>query len=116
MKARHLLFFTIFASFGTLTKAQGNLQFNQILSYSGHIENYNMYAASPIWTVPTGKVWKIENYAKDYFYVKGFAITANTNLGPIWLRAGDEINYTPPVAAMTGYNYILSIIEFNVVP
>jgi hypothetical protein len=43
--------------FSIATFAQGNLQFNQVLTYSGTI---NCGQASPTWTVPAGKVWKIE--------------------------------------------------------
>jgi hypothetical protein len=43
--------------FSMASYAQGNLQFNQVLTYSGTL---NCGQASPTWTVPAGKVWKIE--------------------------------------------------------
>jgi len=46
-----------FLFFSLQTFAEGNLQFNQVLTYSGTI---NCGQASPTWTVPAGKVWKIE--------------------------------------------------------
>jgi len=61
----------LFIFFTLQSFAQGNLQFNQVLTYSGTI---NCGQASPTWTVPAGKVWKIE-------YRSVVAGNPNKNLG-----------------------------------
>ncbi|WP_396140785.1 hypothetical protein [Flavobacterium sp.] len=40
-------------------KAQGNLQFNQVITKSGYL---GCGSSSNVLTVPSGKVWKIEYY------------------------------------------------------
>ncbi len=94
--------------------AQGNLQFNQALLFSGTTVN----------TVPAGKVWKVESSGQSYnssgslvyssLVINGqnwFAQGAGGSLpsGSIWLPAGATI---AGWANNTQYN----IIEFNVIP
>jgi hypothetical protein len=55
---KHIVFFFLtMLSIGGL-EAQGNLQFNQALLFSGTTLN----------TVPPGKVWKIEHQAHQVLY------------------------------------------------
>ncbi|MEI8192659.1 MAG: hypothetical protein WCG64_02240 [Flavobacteriia bacterium] len=94
--------------------AQGNLQFNQALLFSGVGIN----------TVPAGKVWKVENSGQSYtnggssayssLVINGInwfpqASGGTLPSGPIWLPAGATI---AGWNATTQYN----IIEFNIVP
>jgi hypothetical protein len=100
----------------TASKAQGNLQFNQVLSYTGNVYNYGNYSASPVWTVPSGKVWKIESYTRDFLMINNISINGNTITGNnIWLKSGDILQCNP-TSYSTGYNYLFSIIEFNIIP
>ena len=94
--------------------AQGNLQFNQALLFSGTTLN----------TVPAGKVWKVENTGQSYtnggssaysslvingqnWFPQGSGGTLPS--GPIWLPAGTTI-------AGWSNNTQYNIIEFNLVP
>lgn len=103
-------------------KTQGNLQFNQVITYNiggiaNQYDNINF-------TVPAGKVWKIEasvNWSGNplYLYPNG-AVNYGINLAsssktvsdfPIWLQAG----YTGTFSIYTN-RALISIIEFNIVP
>jgi len=103
-----------------ISKAQGNLQFNQVLSYTGNVYNNNgYYSASPAWTVPQGKVWKIESYTREYLMINNNPINANTISGNnIWLKSGDILQCNPGTSWTngSGYNYLFSIIEYNIIP
>lgn len=126
-------FFFLFALliFGPL-KAQGNLQFNQVVTVS----------ATSL-TVPAGKVWKVESYTEsevtfnsnyssgcvnsnyhrplvinnNNYYFFGNMATASSganyittgNKLPIWLKPGDQIRTVCS-------SDFASVIEFNVVP
>ena len=92
---------------------QGNLQFNQVLTYAGQLYQDQ---GSPQYTVPEGKVWKLEMYTKDYMVINGSRFGDNaSNLGVIWLKAGDTFSYY--VWNYAGnLKYLVSIVEFNVVP
>jgi hypothetical protein len=119
-----ILFFLSSVSYG-----QGNLQFNQVLTYSQLFNvsscGSNVYSWNgPTYTVPANKVWKIE-----YFSAGGQAspvLNINTshdissiNSSPVWLKAGDQIQFrricTTGGAGWSG-TYLISIIEFNIVP
>ncbi len=94
--------------------AQGNLQFNQVLSLDANS------AGNPV-TVPAGKVWKIESVAfssnNAYFQIQwggvSYFVLNNTtpyaNL-PYWLPSNESVSLVANVNAK------VSIIEFNVVP
>ncbi|OFZ66502.1 MAG: hypothetical protein A3D92_05010 [Bacteroidetes bacterium RIFCSPHIGHO2_02_FULL_44_7] len=121
--------------------AQGNLQFNQVI-----LQDFNSTVAgwatvtSSTFTVPAGKVWKIE-HAEAWYYLgvrstagSGFSLyvnntllrrsrssSGNINQGgdhfPVWLPAG---SYDIIIAneTSTSYNFTgsISAIEFNVIP
>ena len=122
----YLVFFA-FIFFGAHSKAQGNLQFNQVK------------LVSAIETVPAGKVWKVTNYlptpngnyqfaqiglAEYLININGVAVNLgrrayyNTSYGlmdevrhtgDIWLAAGTTLSAFQNIAH-------LSVIEFNIVP
>ncbi len=113
-----LLFTTSLSSF-----AQGNLQFNQVISASF---NLGPNANSTTLTVPAGKVWKIESMGCNYFTPQTMSYVINGipfSLIPgqqkdagsiIWLKAGDTFNFRNPISGPIGFYY--SILEFNIVP
>jgi hypothetical protein len=130
MKLFSFLFFTLLLS--TIGFSQGNLQFNQVVSYSGTSSSNN----SPTWSVPIGKVWKIESASASYgstafrrVYVDaggGFGHYSILNVNeptvppvfPIWLKAGDQV-YVFASCSSCGVqtlSYVISIIEFNIIP
>ena len=112
-------------------KAQGNLQFNKVLTFSGTVAGGSN---SELWTVPVGKVWKIESLPNPgtlftsgtggnmTFNINGVAVIYlnNTNNStqinlPIWLKENDNIRFSHTLASSSYYyNYYISIIEFNV--
>jgi hypothetical protein len=114
-----LLFLLIFSCFGAL-KAQGNLQFNQVINMQFTAAN-----TTPV-IVPAGKVWKIENcmlpstsntYAQmQYNGVIYNLRQQNTSTQvanfPFWFSGGSSLIFGAggPVGGL------LSIIEFNIVP
>lgn len=102
--------------------AQGNLQFNQVITYNigGIANNYD----NVNFTVPVGKVWKIEsavNWTGNplMLYPNGvmsFGITLASSSKtvsdfPIWLNAGYN-----GLFSIYQNRALISIIEFNIVP
>lgn len=102
--------------------AQGNLQFNQVI-------NQLLVGNTPVnFTVPTGKVWKIEaagidqtnnpptqiRNASNQVLVTFQASSSYVNPLPFWLGSGFSGNFY--LANSNTYRGCLSIIEFNVVP
>jgi hypothetical protein len=119
---------------------QGNLQFNQVLTYAGQVgtwdSTYTTYSTvSPTFTVPTGKLWKIETktisteiihfyvnnvFFKDYVAVYGgygtaYAYSYNIS-NPIWLKAGDSVYFKAEGSGTPSGPYFISIIEYNITP
>jgi hypothetical protein len=117
------------------------LQFSKVISNTGTLTFSN--GSSDIWTVPAGKVWKIESMTTNqqfiaynggvfmYFNLNATKIkqynTANAtgslpsqieNLSPIWLKSGDAIQFTSNTNISANYtcNYYISILEFSVTP
>ena len=108
-------------------KAQGNLQFNQVL----HLEITCCTASA--FSVPVGKVWKIEGsmaYSNNYptritaingnpmeAYLTGYTYL-NYGILPItlpyWLPANTQVSFN--TGNTIGYKGYVSIIEFNVIP
>ncbi len=123
------LLFAMLLFIGFTGKAQGNLQFNQVLTFGGlsnagalssNLTNY-LYS-SPPYTVPSGKVWKIENVnvsnANQNIVVNNLFVgpvpTGLNGTSPLWLKAGDVIRLAQSTS--TAYTHFFSIIEFNVIP
>lgn len=129
----------------TVSKAQGDLQFNQVLTYQGNVAYSTApwggaSVEGPQWTVPSNKVWKIENKTRTpngwlRFSINGYLQSdlyerAQTNVGysvaidnsPIWLKANDVIKFIVSGSCPNGYgcsgseSYFISIIEYNIVP
>ena len=118
-----LLFVLVLFFFG-LFNAQGNLQFNQVLLLSASANN------TAQWTVPLGKVWKIESLggyaACVYVYLNnqmafehsGPVVSSggyyrHSASSPIWLPAGTVLGHSACTSA--AYRWF-SILEFNIVP
>jgi hypothetical protein len=128
---KNLFLIIILSSLTLIGKAQGNLQFNQVLTYNGNLTLYTN-TNSPIYTCPAGKVWKIESKTRTPLAVNAGTLSSYLNStslidlyqgntvdnSPIWLKAGDDIYFS--VYNPAGYNittsYYLSIIEYNIVP
>lgn len=125
----NLLFFTFLLISLSFT-AQGNLQFNQVVTLTGTtiIDPFTLA------TVPAGKVWKIEHSsaaragspARISYVCNNVSSPISlpqTNWatyklqvnGPIWLKAGDAIKFTYS-SVSNPTDYFFSIIEFNIVP
>ena len=142
-------FFFIAFSFTSLAFSQGNLQFNQVITLQGAVNNGNVSCgptlgltcnSSQIYTVPSGKVWKIEStnctgkvgtYGSLERYFMSLKINgvdlvggySTSNMGffandpvkyPIWLSSNNTLQAVV-FGAPTTTNYFISIIEFNVV-
>jgi hypothetical protein len=115
-----LLFLLIFLSFGVL-KAQGNLQFNQVINMAFTGAN-----TTPV-TVPAGKVWKIENcmlntpsnnyaymlYNGVYYNLRQQLSSAHNVNFPFWLASGTSVTFGGNGGGAGG---MLSILEFNIIP
>jgi hypothetical protein len=131
----------------SLLYSQGNLQFNQVLSYSGSLScntNYCGQISTSTYTVPPGKIWKIESVGYNcsavssyrsypFLIINGVAcfggLTSNSNTAiitgnlinsPIWLTSGDILKYGMDSNSATGGQMSISIhfsiIEFNIIP
>jgi len=126
-----LLFLSVKAS------AQGNLQFNQVLTFTGSVGVTGANAVtSPMQTVPAGKVWKIEHVggaaSNQTTASVRFGIQLNSgislaywssslvdqNICPIWIKAGDNLQfyYFNPGGTPQSCSYIISVVEFNIIP
>jgi len=116
MKTR-ILILVIAISF--IGNAQGDLQFNQVLTYTVNGAQANIY------TVPAGKVAKItkaieksdSSQYSSVFTINGTNHYPNNNFPQkdgMWLKAGDIIgSYIGTYGAQ--YNITISIIEYNII-
>ncbi len=109
--------------FSMASYAQGNLQFNQVLTYTGSIHNNNFVLFD---TVPSGKVWKIEAAGLNtllflningriYNNIYGNSVIKET----IWLKARDIVGIYSPYNGNChhcSWDYVVSIIEYNIIP
>ena len=132
-----ILLLTLFALPFSMLFAQGNLQFNQVLTLSGSISvsSSSGKVNSPTQTVPSAKVWKVEYIGASfvsgtYFAPIPWGVTINTQdlyvstsnyltslNSPIWLKAGDQLSFVTSGTGSTGsIEYLFSIIEFNIIP
>ena len=76
---------------------------------------YNFYSAE--YTVPEGKIWKVEYLSGYSFLVNGTYID-NSNKNPFWLNSGDRIQHkknglNPYSLQDITVEYFMSILEFN---
>ena len=132
---RIFILFVLLISIET-SLAQGNLQFNQVVTYTGTGSGSFSYV-SPSWTVPAGKVWKIESASPNLGNTAvsravninagaswgSFALTTSSqettkNPFTIWLKAGDlvQLQAAGNCCSTTSFSYAISIIEFNIIP
>lgn len=98
--------------------SQGNLQFNQVITGNGLL---GPTASSNTYTVPIGKVAKIE--AINNINSTTFQIGINSSevpLGyckfPFWLKGGDVFYVRDGRGTGNPQNFHFSIIEFNIIP
>lgn len=115
---KNILIISLLLLFSKTANSQGNLQFNQVI-------NLEFVGGGTTVTVPTGKVWKIENcmITSTNFYacmvvngVTYYMRQHNTSSSswdnfPFWFAEGKTITFGGGCSSG-----ILSIIEFNVVP
>jgi hypothetical protein len=119
---RKILALTTFICCFGFSKAQGNLQFNQVI-------NQVLVGLTPVnFTVPAGKVWKIEavgvdntnnptthiRNASNQILVTFYTSSSSQNPLPYWLSSGFTGNFF--LSNSSTYRGCISIIEFNVVP
>ena len=135
---KHLLTCCLFLFLG-LCFSQGNLQFNQVLTFTGTVTSNNGFVNSAINTVPLGKVWKIEHVGGSTSLMGNgtqYGITINNatsicywgsspanqllkvkEICPIWLKSGDNISfYWSQYNQTQSCDFIISIVEFNLIP
>ena len=121
------LFILFLLSFEGL--CQNNLQFNKVVTYASS-NGCNAVYASPIYQVPSGKVWKIEKYVSTISYasvgqdgLKNSVLINNQteispsdfNTGnPIWLSSGNTMQVKIEGAYVCS-SHFFSIIEYNVI-
>jgi hypothetical protein len=121
LKQKYMRTFILLATcfFILESKAQGNLQFNQVLNVQ-----YTSSASTTL-TVPAGKVWKLENlvmtslntyacfiYNGTTYYLRQHNTSSSAwDNFPFWI--GSEQTITFGAGCSSG---MISIIEFNVVP
>jgi hypothetical protein len=137
MKKYVLFLFVVTSSY--YLKAQGNLQFNQVINLEAW-STTNMggyYIAEVNFTVPTGKVWKIEGVTSGCTTGSGAGVIGLTNTltsryygniipssnttseHPIWLKSGFGGKFSSSAGSCQYNNaagFIVTIIEFNVIP
>jgi hypothetical protein len=125
MKKILTLFIAILITSSLSSFAQGNLQFNRVISES---INLNPSQSSTLITVPAGKVWKIEAVeashsgsasckyeinGQQFLISNGYPTQINHGL---WLKAGDTFRVSNGPTGGNNIPYYYSILEFNIVP
>lgn len=128
MKTKKNKFIVLLLSISIYSYSQANLQFNNVLTQFGNLSGgYGQTATSPTYTVPVGKIWKLEKYTREKLFVNGIRIKDiylnNTNTGnygavidnsPLWLKEGDSFYITvggPPYSWTEDWYF--SLLEFN---
>ncbi len=128
MRKSVLFWLFVFGFMGV--KAQGTLQFNQVLTLESSVSSCLI-----CWTVPAGKVWKIESASSNSdspisLYVNNralgdltgyaFSTTSTSYWGtrwgvkfPFWLQANASLGFS---GAGSSRNTTFFVIEFNVIP
>jgi hypothetical protein len=111
---KHLFTFLLVAISAT-SFAQGNLQFNQVLTFEG-VGNSTWYRP------PVNTVWKIEraflnsDCSGSALQVNGKKASSagnNSTTFPIWINDQDSIR---AILGCSPQTYFISIIEFSVIP
>ena len=122
--------------FSMASYAQGNLQFNQVLTYTGSLNNTQQVSST--YTVPLGKIWKIKYVSNLPFkivsqgtyadYYAGFGLIVNNiwtyggNYNELYLKAGDTLkigyynqSFQSTYFAGITFDFVISLVEFNIV-
>lgn len=120
---RKILSVIFLVSMCTIARSQ-NLAFSQVLTYTGELPPVN-YTPGPLYTVPSGKVWKIESMNTTVNVALGFKLNNTTFhvnntsynsqiIFPIWLKAGDTVQpYVDNGGMYPMCSYFISIVEFS---
>jgi hypothetical protein len=134
------IFTILFVCFAFQSMAQGNLQFNQVLTFNGTINNSQPLGAT--YSVPANKVWKIKHLTEmPLFYISsngyfnlyhGLMVNVNgswfqspSTLKETFLKTGDTIKigyYNQDTKSNQfsnvnfSFDYLISIVEFNIIP
>ena len=116
---KKLFLIAIVSIFFLASKAQGNLQFNQVLTYSGTLPwttNQFPGTLSPAWAVPPGKAWKVEAFPalSGGLYLTLNSVFIQSDAKPLWLKSGDQIQFGWQLSCCATGTYYLSILEFNI--
>lgn len=106
----------LFFSASVISKAQ-NLQFSQVLFYSGEI-GLTMQNGGTIYSVPQGKTWKVESLSVSQsnsmsFKLNGTIFRTQNMSYPIWLKSGDTIQVFVDNPSQYSGQFYMSIIEFT---
>jgi len=130
-KKRLFPFFVLLLLFNNSSYSQANLQFNQAVSIDTTISS----GTYTVYTVPAGKVLKIE-FASIYssssgvtnmgvkinnvaIYSRGGSAAVGRpgvdHLGVVWCKAGDQIQFFSSGAGYTSSGFV-SAIEFDLAP
>ena len=121
---KFLLIMIGFIMLSHTSTAQGNLQFNQVIVFT--LDNSTPQA----FTVPAGKVWKIQSAGSGYYSSSVFMRDASGNIlamlyssnvnyrvqFPFWLSSGYTGDFYRSGNTSSGPKATVSIIEFNVIP
>ena len=114
---KHLFTFLLVAISAT-SFAQGNLQFNEVVSFSGTTYGTQIIQLD---TVAVDKVIKVTSLNSTDYYVQiiinnithAYGSSQTDERFPIWLKEGDILGIQ---STWNGnYNYHISGIEFNIV-
>jgi hypothetical protein len=128
MKKKFIYTSLICLLMGFSAAAQGNLQFNRIITDQKTLTS-TFGGYTDLLTVPSGKVWKIESMStgitsagERIFELNGVLTIVSEGFSPIWLKAGDTArilftassDYNPDKPWLRGV--YMSIIEYNIIP
>lgn len=124
MKTKLILSLAALFSFSLAARSQGNLQFNSTIFYGGSYSvggGWGTCGSSATFTVPEGKVWKIEKYpANSEMTINDVGIDNTGNVQSIiWLKANDTIRFSAcntQNAYGGNHSFFLNGIEFNIIP
>ena len=100
----------------TAAKSQ-NLQFSQVLFYSGEI-GLTMQNGGTVYSVPQGKTWKVESLSVSQsnamsFKLNGTIFRTQNMSYPIWLKSGDTVQVYVDNPQQYSGQFYMSIIEFS---
>lgn len=127
MKKNQIKFAILLFLVNIYSYSQANLQFNNVITDFGNIVgNANSEVNSPAFTVPTGKVWKLERWLRNFLVINGVRITDQYSVAgtstptiaidnaPIWLKAGDYFYFIQRESYPFTLRYYFSALEFNI--